>query len=235
MEEEQKDAVVESSTTEQQDANPDSSQEAPVEATTNEAVQGEQEVPFNQHPRFQELIEERNYYKDLAKKAVERPIMAQPQQAQQEDEYAGMSQEEKQFFQKIEKIAERKAHKIVEEKEEGVRRELNETRQILATVAYERFQAKHPDVPPNSPEEAQIAQLYQRGYSLDDAYKVAMFDKVKNQKVQAAQVKSNQTVQKKIAANMETSSIPASSGLPQVSTKKGRERIAELVDNFLKQ
>lgn len=215
MEEEQ--GVQVDSPTTNQDVNQESSPEAPVEVTTTKTVQEEeQQTPFHEHPRWKELQEEKRWLKEQLALANSRPIAPNNQQPTvQDDPYAGMTAEEKSFYQKIEDIADRKARKIVAEKEAIIGKELTETRQIMATVAYERFQSKHPDVLPNSPEEAQIAQLYQRGYSLEDAYKVAMFEKVTNQKAQAAQVRSNQKVQQKIAANVETANIPANSGLPQ--------------------
>lgn len=195
------------------DVTPESSQEAPVETPTQQ-VEQKPEVPFNEHPRWQELMEERKFLREQLAAANSRSIVPQAP-VQEVDPYAGMTPEEKAFFERVRGIAQKEAHGIIAEKEKIFKQELDQTKQVMATVAYERFQAKHPDVLPNSPEETAIAQLYQRGYSLDDAYKVAMFDKIQQGKVAQAQVKQKQTIQQKVAANVETSTIPVSSGLPQ--------------------
>jgi hypothetical protein len=195
-----------------------------VETPTQQVEQVTPEVPFNEHPRFKELIEERNYLRALAaRNNAPQPVSIQAEA----DPYTGMDAETKAFFQQVDKRAEQIAKKIVGEKEMAFKQELDKTHQILATVSYERFQAKHPDVAPDSQEEMAIATLYSKGYSLEDAYKVAMFDKMQNQKVQQAQVKQKQTVQQKVAANVETSTIPASSGLPQTKKKSIREFVEE--------
>lgn len=225
MSEEQLDAQADPSTANQSDVSQESSPAAPVETTTQKVEQAE--VPFNEHPRFQELIEERRYLREQLAAANNRQI-SQPQVQQAEaDPYAGMDAETKAFYQNVDKRAEQIANKIVAQKEVVFSRELAETKQILATVAYERFQSKHPDVAPDSPEEASIARLYGRGYSLEDAYKVAMFDKMQNQKVQQAQVKQKQIIQQKVAANVETSTIPAGSGLPQAKKRTIRDFVEE--------
>ena len=229
MEEQVLDDTAAPSTAEQTDVTPESSQAAPVEATTPQAVQSKPEVPFNEHPRWQELMEERKFLREQLAAANSR--VAAPQQAPvaEADPYAGMDAETKAFYQNVDKRAEQIAKRIGNEKEAVVRQELNETRQILATIAYERFQSKHPDVVPDSPEEAAIAKLYGRGYSLDDAYKVAMFDKVREGKVQQAQVKQANVVKQKVAANLETSSIPAGSGLPQQKKLSMREFVEDQI------
>lgn len=229
MPEENQGATVESPTA--TDVSQESSPAALAEAPAQQAVQEKSEVPFHEHPRWKELMEEREYYKQQLAAAINRPVVATTPQAVEQDPYAGMTPEEKAFYQRIEQIAEKKAQKIAAEKEELVRREINENRQIMATIAYERFQAKHPDVIPNSLEETQIAQLYQRGYSLEDAYKVAMFDKVQQQKVAAAKTVQTQKVQAKAAANVETSTIAANSGLPPQKKLNMREFVEEKIRN----
>ena len=229
MIDEQADVMVDSSTTEQTDVTPESSQAAPVETTTQKVEQATPEVPFNEHPRWQEIMEERKFLREQLAIANSRQVAQQPAQAIEADPYAGMDAETKTFYQNLDKRNEAIIKKAVAEKEVEFKRELSETKQILATVAYERFQSKHPDVSPNSPEEAAIAKLYSRGYALDDAYKVAMFDKMQNQKVQQAQVKKTQTIQNKVAANVETSTIPANSGLPQGKKQSIREYVEEQI------
>lgn len=199
-----------------------------VEATTQEATQKEN-PPFNEHPRWKELLEEREYYKQQLAALIQKPNQQVVAPVEQ-DHYAGMSKEEREFYQNIERIAERKASAMLAQKEVAFKQELDQTRQILATVAYERFQSKHPDVVANSPEEAHIAKLYSNGYSLDDAYKVAMFDRLQSQKKAQVAVQKKQTIQNKMAANLETSSISQNSGLPQGKKQNFREMVAEMID-----
>jgi len=55
------------------------------EAAQPEAAKAEENVPFHEHPRWKEVLEDRNYWRDVAQKAV----AAQPQQqqpAQKEEE-----------------------------------------------------------------------------------------------------------------------------------------------------
>lgn len=215
------------STVNEQDVMQESSPVAPVEATTKEAVQEKPEVPFNEHPRWQELMDERRWLREQLDLANKRQIVAAPAPASEPDPYAGMDEETKRFYQNVDRRAEQIARKIAAEKEDAITREINETRKILATVAYERFQVKHPDVLPNSNEEKTIAALYSKGYSLDDAYKVAMFDRVQNQKVQQAQAKKVESIKQKVAANVEQASIPAESGLPKQKKVSIREFVEE--------
>lgn len=207
------------------DVEQESSPAAPAEAPAQQAEQTE--APFHEHPRWKQVLEERDFLKQQLAAAINRPAAPVAAPQIQEDPYAGMTPEEKAFYAKVEEIAERKANKIVSEKETIVRKELDETRQMTAMIAYERFQAKHPDVTPGSQEEVAIANLYNRGYSLEDAYKVAMFDKIQQGKVTQAQVKKVQTIQQKLAANVETSGIPASSGMPPAKKMSIREFVEE--------
>jgi len=221
------DATVDSSTTNQDD-NQDSSPEALGEATSEQAVQ-EKETPFHEHPRWKEIQEEKEYYKQQLAALINKPNVIPQQPVVEKDRYAGMTAEEKAFYQAQDERARQIAREVAAEEKAGVLKELNETRQILATVAYERFQSKHPDVLPNSQEERTIATLYSKGYNLEDAYKVAMFDKVQQDKAQQAKAKQTQVVKQKLAANVETSTIPSSSGLPQGKRKTMKEFVEEQI------
>ena len=205
------------------------SQDVPVSSTENTgepaapaetpAPQVEQkEPPFNEHPRFREVIEEKNYWREMALK------QAQPQQAPQApqvDPYANLTPEEKNFWKQVDERAETIAQRKIESVRPQVEQELRETKEAVASMAYERFQLQHPDVKPGSQEENAIAQYFQRGYSLDDAYKVVMFDRIGVQKAQHVKDIQVNKVQQKIAANVETKGISSTSNLsPKMSFRE---------------
>src|SRR3990167_6564164 len=108
--------VTEESLPPRADVTQESSSAAPAETPAQKVEP--KEPPFNEHPRFKELIEERNYWRNVASKAVERPVIQQQQapQAPSEDPYAGMSEEEKTFYRRLDerssKIAEAKARQM---------------------------------------------------------------------------------------------------------------------------
>jgi len=58
---------------------------------------------------------------------------------------------------------------------------------------------------------------------LEDAYKVATYDRKLGANQRKVQAEKEVKVQQKVAANMETSTIPASSGLPQPKKMSVRE------------
>lgn len=180
--------------------------EAPVETPTQQ-VEPEQK-PFDEHPRFKQLIEDRNNWRDLAMKTAKSP---QPIQSAPDDPYAGMTPEERDFYRKMdernEKIFEKKLAQVAPQFEQRIR----DTQEAVVALSYERFQQLHPDVKAGSSEENAIAEKVQMGYPLEDAYKLVMFDKIRTDKQN--QVKTAQTVktQQKLAANVETQTIPTMS------------------------
>lgn len=217
------DVIADSSTAEA--GNP----EALVETTTPKV---EQKPPFNEHPdwkKFQERKEREVQESQERANRLERQLFELTNRLTQpkvEDPDEGMSAEERAFFEKMDKRAELRARKVIEEMAPQFRSELKETREVVAALTYEKFLNKYPDVAPGSQEEGQIAQLFQRGYSLDDAYKVVFFDKARQKEVQ--QVKTNQIQKQQIkqAANLETSGV-ATGGLPTKTKLSVREFAAQ--------
>ena len=192
--------------------------------TPTQKVEQEKEVPFNEHPRWREVQEERNYWRELALKQAQPTVSPTPQA----DPYAGLTPEEKVFWQKVDERAEAIAQKKIESVRPQVEQELRQTKEAVSLMAYERFQQQHPDVKPGSPEENAIAQYFQKGYTLDDAYKVVMFDKIGTQKAQQAKEVLVNKVQQKIAANVETKTISPTSNLsPKASFREMMKREME--------
>ena len=227
--EEQTGATVESPTATETDEQSASSAEAPAAAPAQQAVQEKPEAPFHEHPRWKEMMAERDYLRQQLAVANGRPVATPVPAPVEQDPYVGMTPEEKNFYQQLDQRVEKRALKIADEREAKVLKEINENRHIMASIAYERFQTRHPDVVSDSPEETAIANLYSRGYTLDDAYKVVMFDKLQREKATAAKTVQTQKVQQKAAANVETSTIPASSGLPQKQFKSMREFVDDQI------
>lgn len=183
---------------------------APVETPTPKV---EQPTPFNEHPAWKsfqerkekEVLAERERSERLERQLFE--LTNRMTQPKAEDPYAGMSPEEKAFYQKIDQMAEQKVRKVLDEVAPQFRNELKETKEVVAALTYEKFLNKYPDVSPGSQEESQIAQLFQRGYSLDDAYKVVFFEKNRQKEVKKVTEQTQQRVQQKQMANLETSTI----------------------------
>lgn len=232
MEEQKPDVAVESSPT--PDVIQDPSPDAHVEATTPKAEPEKVETPFHEHPRWKEMIEERNYYRDLAMKAVEatkQPVMTPPEP----DPYSGYTPEQRAFWEEIDKRADHRAKRILEEKEKEYKAAIDRTNMEVATFHYERFIKDHPDVEPNSPEgremAANVAIFRRNGLSpneaLERSYRIVYFPKLKSEMESKLKVKKEEKIKEKESANVETSSIPSNSGLPQKKKQSIREYLVE--------
>jgi hypothetical protein len=186
-----------------------------VEATTKEAVQQE-ETPFHNHPRFQELIEkvreekaEKEFYKQQIANLTQRntPVI-------EEDEDKNLDPQTRVFYQDLDKRVERKARKLVDSQVEQIKPVVNALMQENAKLREKLFRNEHSDVPRGSVEEQKIAKLIAMGVSEDEAAWAIMGPKraqVAQQKVQEKKVISTQVKQQ---ANLENSSVPKTNGLP---------------------
>ncbi len=226
MSEEEINENEESLTSEETDEDEASSPQDQGGEATPEQATGE---PFHTHPRFQELIQERNELKQTTQQLQQQLIdltgRVTPQQQQQVAEqklYEANTPEEKQFWAQVEKIADAKATKARAEAEARYQQEIAGYQKMVSTVIADRFLEKHSDVGKGSAEMAQIVKKAQKDASLgkdlveslEDAYRVVMFDRKAQMEVDKA-VKSNQTKTKqKLAANVEKKGIPQNSGLP---------------------
>lgn len=210
MSDEQKDALENSSTplAEAIAATPEVKEEAQEiqdseTGTPQKPESQEENVPFNEHPRFKELIEERNWYRQQ----LERQSQTQPQAQPQEnlDPYSGMTPEEERFWRAVDQRAE----KIAENKFRQVTPMLNAGIRELTNQKVNEFRREHPDIKPNSSEETQIAQRISMGYQPEDAYKAVMWDKKILENEKQANINNKQKIEAKKQANVEQSSIPA--------------------------
>jgi hypothetical protein len=229
MEEQDANVSVDSSPIENKDVTPESSQ-ATLAETPAQQVEQEKPVPFHEHPRWKEKMQELEYYKQLALKAVERPVQA-PQPAVVDDPYAGMDEQTKAFWRQVDDRAEKIATRRVAEKEDVIKRELAQTREITANVLYKNFLKENPDVVPGSQEENEIAQYVSRGYPLEHAKKVVMYDRIVQTKAQAVKQTQVNRIEQKQKANLETATIPPVNGIPQ----KVKLSFREIMDQKMKE
>lgn len=202
------------------DVTQESSPVAPVETPTPKVEQ--KEPPFHEHPRWIERQRESELLRQQNQQLIEVVQKLTQPKAQEVDPYAGMTKEEKEFYQRIDNLAEQKTRKVLAEVAPQFQQELRETKETMAALAYERFLNKYPEVRPGSQEEGQIAELYKRGYSLDDARNLVFRDYDIQQAVGKGKNQQQVKVQQKVAANLEQKTLPPINGIP--SKDKGNFR-----------
>jgi hypothetical protein len=185
----------------------------PVAATTQEAVQND--APFHNHPRFQELIEkvhQEKAEKEFLKQQLANLTQQRPQI--EDDEDKNLDPQSRVFYQDLDKRMEKKAKKLVEQQVDQFKPVVNALMQENAKLREKLFRNEHTDVQRGSIEEQKIAKLISMGVAEDEAAWAVMGPK----RVQAAGVKAQDkkvtTTQIKQQANLETSSVPKNSGLP---------------------
>jgi len=200
-------AAMEASATSEEQQVQDTETATPQEAESQEQEQpqGKEQTPFHEHPRFKEVIDEKNYWRDMAMKQMNSMQQSQsPQQiqqtARQQETLPGNTPEEREFWRMVRTEAER----IADQKIQQVNPLLEAGRMELAQMKVAQFRSAHPDIKPNSPEEVAIAERIQSGYTPEDAYRAVMWDR----KFQESQTRSTQQTKQKIIqkrqANVET-------------------------------
>lgn len=209
------DVNAESSTVENQSA----------EATAKQAT--EKEVPFNEHPRWKEIQEEKRQAVEAAANAKAqaeyyRGIAEASKLSKEEIQdkiYEANTPEEKRFYETIEKIAEQKVLKSEKALEARLRKEYEESLKSRDTLVGQfvanEFLKSHPDLKKGTAEMGEItrkAQLFSSAgipltEALDEAYKSVMFEKNAQMAVEAERKKTQQKTQDKIAANVETKGV----------------------------
>jgi len=182
--------------------------------------QEEGRIPYS---RFKEKVDEANFYKELLSRQPQPQQLQQPTQPQ--NPYANMSPEEERFFRMIDD----RATKIAEAKLNEIRPVIDMGRMEIAQTKVAQFRVAHPDIRPNSPEEAEIAQRISSGYLPDDAYWSVMGPRG----IRVAQEQTKQQVKQQMEAKRQAN-VGATSGVNSqvVSPKKEtfRETAARLLD-----
>lgn len=217
------DEEVESSTTEETQDEEATSEKAP-----------EKEPPFHEHPRWQEVQEQRKQAEDSAAKAKAEAeyyrglAEASKPKENEPDPYAGMDAETKAFWENVDKRAEAKALSIVDkarkEATEPLRQQLQASNKLLGNVIAKDFLKEHPELSKESPEmklitkkaESEVRFGKDINDALDDAYRVVMFDKVGQMAAEKEKKKTQSQTKKKLAANVETKTVSRQS-LPSKS------------------
>ena len=203
-----------------------------------EEQQETENVPFHKHPRFQELIEENKWLKSNMETIIQqRQNQLQFQQPQQ-DRYAGMTLEEKAFWQNVDNRIEERATKIAEQRIGQLTPMLDMGAKELATIKLQQFRKEHADVKPDSPEEYSIARKMNEaramGYPMnaEEAYWIVMG----NKGLKVAETKVKQQTKKqfeaKKQANVEQRSIPSGNNLPTKEKLTLRQRIEREAANM---
>lgn len=205
------------------DVNTESSPVAPVETPTSK-VEQEQVVPYD---RFKEVADEKNYWREQAMAAQQRPQQPVSIQHEESDPYAGMDAQTRVFYQEIDKRAEKIAQRLVNQKESEYRTTIEALAFQNAKIQEKLFRSEAKDVVPGSAEEREIANLIRAGLDPEKAAWAVMGPKREAAAKSAAQAKQQQKVQQKAQAGMDTSSIPthsAVSGKEKLSFRESMER-----------
>ena len=210
-------------------------QEVSSEATEPQAET--KEPPFNEHPRWKEVQEEKRVAQERADR-LEQQLMdisnklATPKEPGK-DPYDGMNEEMREWAKFIDNRAEAIADKRAEKERKLYREEQTQTKQQLAMIAYKEFQTRHPDVQPNSSEENAIAKRVSMGYSPDDAYEIIVGSTkrkaLEEELAKTRRVKAKNT--QKLAANLETGGVASGSPIQP----KDNMTVRDFVEHQLKQ
>ena len=210
------------------------------EATSQEAT--EKEPPFHEHPRFQELIAEKNELKEENKQLQQRmyetleKMQTPTQETAKEQLFTANTPEEKQFWQQVINIAEKKAEERFSARERQYEQRIKASEKMTGNLIVKNFLKAHPDLKKSSVEMKEITQkaysLAQTGMdvtdALEDSYKVVMFDKVQDQRVVQAKQQKQQKLVEKARANVETTSIP------QGTMQPGKDSLEDVFDETAK-
>jgi len=213
--------------------------EETVSSEATEPKAETKEPPFNEHPRWKEVMEEKRIAQDRADRLEQQLLeistkLATPKE-KESDPYEGMAEEDKRFWKEVRRMAKEEARVIATEERKVYMKEHEATRQQLAMVAYKEFQVNHPDVTPNSPEENAIAKRVSLGYTPDDAYEIVV-GAAKRKELEEELAKTKQNKQKvkntqKLAANLETGGLAAGSPI----SPKEKLTPADIVEMHLRQ
>ncbi len=194
------------------------------EGETQEAQEQETEAPLHEHPRFKEVIEEKNWYKQQLEQMMQRqPPQQQPQKP--EEAQLGSTPDEREFWGLVKEVGRKEAERIINER---ISPQLEAGAKEFARMAVSQFRRDHTDIEPNSPEEQEIAQkIRQFNYSPDDAYWAVMGPRgikvAENQAVRKVQ----QKITAKKQANVENRSLPANAPSPPSGKQSQLEEIEE--------
>jgi len=189
----------------------------PEQGETQPVKEEQGETPLHENPRFKEVVDEKNWYKERLQEMVNRPA-PQPQQPQtQQDPYAGMDAETARFYQQMDARIDQRAGKLLQTK---ITPQIDAARNEFARIKTAQFHAAHPEIKPNSPEERAIAQKISEaaayGYPLDpeSAYRDVMYPNAVGQKRETNEQQQQQKLQAKKQANVVSPSSVSQAAVP---------------------
>ena len=204
----------------------------PKETVTQEQEEQtvvQEEEPRIPYTRFKEKVDEANYLKGL----LERQLQAQQSQQQirqpTQDPYAGMTPEEERFWRMQRQIAREEAQKVTQEQLGNIQPVIDAGRMELAQIKVGEFRRTHPDIKPNSPDELEIAQRIQMGYTPDDAYWSIMGPRG----IKTAEDRGKQQVKQQIEAKKKAN-VESSASIPQQAQPKPKKSWRDDFANTLK-
>jgi hypothetical protein len=193
-------------------ADPSSAETQDKEATLTKATEPK-EPPFNEHPRWKELQEERRELREQNQKLQEQLVQivnnSKPTQSQIEEKISeANTPEEREFWQKVEKIADSKSEAKIRNLVENFEREKKVIYDTYGQLASKEFLKEHPNVKKGSEELKEIVNKARvNNLDLEDAYKIVMFDREKEAAAEGAKREKQQQNQKKLAANVERGTV----------------------------
>lgn len=197
----QDDVIVDSSTTETQDG----------EATPQKAT--EKEPPFHEHPRWKEKQEEIRELKEQNQRLQEQffQIASNPKPTQPQIEekiYEATTPEEREFWQKVEKVAEQKSDAKIKNLVEEFKKEKQVLYDQFGQLAAREFLKDHPNIQKGSDELREIISTARtKNLDLEDAYRITMFDREKEMAAETARKEKQEQNKKKLAANVERGTV----------------------------
>ena len=234
MSEEQINATEE--VVEPQDVETDSSSEA-LEETPSQQVEQEEikEVPFHEHPRWQEIQKERQELKEqnqqlmqmLQSQATQKTPITQEQRDELEDKLSALDPAAREWmrdlYKDMSKITQRELQKAGKQFTEVI----NKQSQVIAELQEKEFRREHKDIAPNSIEERDIAELIKLGVPPTKAAWAIMGPKRAKEAETKGQVKKTQTTKMKQQANMEVPNVAVNAPIDEnISFREALEREA---------
>lgn len=223
---EQIDETVDPSSTEQQAQDTESGTPQQPES------QEQEQAPLHEHPRFKEVIDEKNWYKQQLEQQLSKQQSQQVQPTQQPqqpvDPYAGMTPEQEQAARWIDQRIEARAKEIAQKEIGTIKPVVQQGYQEIINMKVGEFRRNFPDIQPGSSDEKQIAGLMRQGLSMNQAYWAHMGERGVQQKVQQIKQQNQRKLEQKRQANVGMQpSVPSSA---QNKPKKSfEEELAEQI------
>ena len=183
----------------------------PQEGETPPVKKEQGETPLHEQPRFKEVIDEKNWYKQQLEQQMARQQQPPQQPQQPADPYAGMDAETARFYQNMDTRIEQKAKQILQT---NVTPQIQQGIEEIARLRVEQFRKDHSDVKASSPEEMQIAQKIRSGYLPEDAYRAVMWDKKVGEKRTTNTQQQQQRLDAKRQANVVSPNSVSQASVP---------------------